>query len=107
MLVAQLCPTLCDLMDCILSGSSVHGILQARILQWVAIPFYRGSSWPSDRTWILALQIDSLPSEPPGRPLQQSTSILYKSLSGFLEVVKLKIKTIQPTEIFYLPGSYF
>ena len=43
-LVAQLCPTLCDLMDCSLPGSSVHGILQARILEWVAIPFSRGSS---------------------------------------------------------------
>ena len=39
MLVAQLCPTLCDPLDCSLPGSSVHGILQARILEWVAIPF--------------------------------------------------------------------
>ena len=38
-LVAQLCPTLCDHMDCILPGSSVHGILQIRILDWVAISF--------------------------------------------------------------------
>ena len=41
--VAQLCPTLCDPMDCI-----VHGILQARILEWVAFPFSRGSSQPRD-----------------------------------------------------------
>ena len=41
-LVAQLCPTLWDPMDCSPLGSSVHGILQARILEWVAIPFYRG-----------------------------------------------------------------
>ena len=41
--VAQSCPTLCDPMDCSLSGSSVHGILQARILEWEAIPFSRGS----------------------------------------------------------------
>ena len=34
------------------SSSSVHGILQARILEWVAIPFSRGSSWPRDRTWV-------------------------------------------------------
>ena len=40
--------TLCDHMDCSLSGSTVHGILQARILEWVAIPFSRGSSWPRD-----------------------------------------------------------
>ena len=42
--VAQSCLTLCDPMDCSLPGSSVHGILQARILEWVAIPFSRGSS---------------------------------------------------------------
>ena len=44
------CPTLCDSMDCSLPGSSVHGILQAGKLEWVAIPFYRGSSWPRDWT---------------------------------------------------------
>ena len=47
---AQLCPTLCDLMDCSPPGSSVHGILQARILEWVAISFSRGSSQLRDRT---------------------------------------------------------
>ena len=50
--VAQLCPTLCDLMDCSLPGSSVHGIFQARILQWVAIFFSRGSSQPRDWTQV-------------------------------------------------------
>ena len=50
LLVTQLYPTLCDPMDCSPPGSSIHGILQARILEWVAIPFFRGSSWPRD--WI-------------------------------------------------------
>ena len=50
--VAQLCPTLCDPMDCSLPGSSVHGILQARILEWVIMTFSRGSSWPKDQTHI-------------------------------------------------------
>ena len=45
-LVAQLCLTLCDPMDCSPPGSSVHGILQARILEWVVISFSRGSSQP-------------------------------------------------------------
>ena len=45
----QSCPTLCDPMDCNLPGSSVHGILHARILEWVAMPSSRGSSWP--RNW--------------------------------------------------------
>ena len=48
--VAQSCPTLCDPMDCCLPGFSVHGIFQARVLEWVAISFSRGSSWPRDRT---------------------------------------------------------
>ena len=43
-LVAQLCPTLCDLMGCSLLGSSICGIFQARILEWVAITFSRGFS---------------------------------------------------------------
>ena len=43
-LVAQSCPTLCDPVNCSLPGSSVHGVRQARILEWVAIPFSRGSS---------------------------------------------------------------
>ena len=50
--VAQLCPTLCDPIDCSLPGSSVHGILQARILEWVAISFSRGSSQSRDWTQV-------------------------------------------------------
>ena len=48
--VAQSCPTLCNPMDCSLPGSFIHGIFQARELEWVAISFSRGSSWPRDRT---------------------------------------------------------
>ena len=48
--VAQLCPTLCVPMDCSLPGSSVHGIFQAIILEWIAISFSRGSSQPRDQT---------------------------------------------------------
>ena len=50
MKVAQSCPTLCNPMDCSPPGSSVHGILQKRILEWVVVPFSRGSSKPRDRT---------------------------------------------------------
>ena len=59
-LVIQSCPTLCDPMDCSPPGSSVHGISQARILEWVAISLSRGPSQPRDGTrvscigsWIL------------------------------------------------------
>ena len=61
--VAQSCLTLFDLVDCNLSGSSVHGILQARTLEWVAMPFSRGSF----QTGSPALRADSLPTEPPGK----------------------------------------
>ena len=50
--VTQSCPTLCDPMDHNLPGSSIHGILQARILEWVAISFSRGSSPPRDRAQV-------------------------------------------------------
>ena len=63
----QSCPTLCDSMDCSPPGSSVHEILQARILEWVAMPFSRGSSPPRDQTQSPALQADSLSSEQPGK----------------------------------------
>ena len=66
-LVAQLCLTHCDPMDCSPPGSSVHGILQARILEWVAIPFSRGSSNAGIEHRSPALQMDSLLSEPPGK----------------------------------------
>ena len=50
--VAQLCLTFCDPMDCSLPGSSIHGIFQARVLEWVAIVFSRESSQPKDRTQV-------------------------------------------------------
>ena len=50
--VTQSCPTLCDPMDCSPPGSSVHGILHARILEWVAISFSKGSSRPRDQTQV-------------------------------------------------------
>ena len=48
--------------------STVHGILQARILEWVVVPFSRGSSNPGIKPRSPALQVDSLPAEPPGKP---------------------------------------
>ena len=54
-LVAQSCLTLCDPMNHDLQGSSVHWISQARILEWVAMPFSRGSSQPRDWTWVYCI----------------------------------------------------
>ena len=50
--LAQSCPSLCHPMDCGLPGSSIHGVLQASVLEWVAIAFSRGSSWPRDWTQV-------------------------------------------------------
>ena len=63
--VAQSCMTLYNLMDCSLPGSSVREILQARILEWAAVPSSRGSSQPRVEPRSSALQASSLPSEPP------------------------------------------
>ena len=80
--VAQLCPTLSYPTDCSLPGSSVHEILQARILEWVAIHFSRRSSWGIE-PGSPALQVDSLLSEPPGNlNLQGSPSCLIPIISN-------------------------
>ena len=73
-LVAHLCPILCDSMDCSPPGSSVHGILQARKLGWVAIPFRR-SSYPGIKPRSPALQANSLLPEPPGKPFKNIRQI--------------------------------
>ena len=67
----QSCLTLCDPMDYSLPGSSVHGILQARILEWVAMPSSRGSSPPRDRTQVSCgscIAGGFFTAEPPGKP---------------------------------------
>ena len=87
----QPCVTLCDLMDCSPPGSSVHGILQARILEWVAMPFSRifltqglNSRLPASP----AFQADTLPTEPPGRPEFEvpegkSSGKVYQEVKGW------------------------
>ena len=80
-LVTQSCPTLCDPRDCSPSGSSVHGILQGRILEWEAIPFSRGLPDPGIERSSPILQAESLPSEPPGKPEIQSITNSKTSFS--------------------------
>ena len=67
-LVAQSCPTLCNPMDCSPPGSSIHGILQARTLEWAVIPFSMGSSWLRIEHEPPTLQVDSLPLSHQGSP---------------------------------------
>ena len=66
-LVAKLCLTLCNPMDCNLPGSSVHRISQARVLQWVSISSSRGSSWPRDRSHVFCIVGGFFTTEPSGK----------------------------------------
>ena len=66
---AQSCPTLCDPRDCSPPGSSVHRIPQARILEWVAMPSSRGSSWTRDRTRVSWMTGRFSTTEQPEKPV--------------------------------------
>ena len=71
--VVQSCPTLCNPMDCSLPVSSVHEILQARILEWVAISPLEDLADPGIKPTSpvsSVLQVDSLPTEPLGKPIK-------------------------------------
>ena len=90
----QSCPTLCNPMDCSLPGSSIHGILQARILEWVVMPSSRGSSQPRDQTCVSCLlhwQAGYLPLVPPGRPTHTHTHT--HTHTQWLTLAKLWYKT--------------
>ena len=76
--VTQSCPTLYNPMDCSPPGSSIHGIFQATILEWVVISFSRRSSQPKDQTRVSCIVGDSLLSEPPGKSQVPPGSLLLK-----------------------------
>ena len=78
----QSCTTLCNPMDCSPPVSLVHGVLQARILEWVAISSYRGSSLPRDQTCISCIGRRILLTEPPGKPILYSRHIIYIHVHG-------------------------
>ena len=85
MLVTQSCLTLCDPVDCSPPGSSVHGILQARTLQWAAISFSRGV-FPTTEFKAAASEAGSSPPEPPGKPRPDPYDSLSFLLWGLLHV---------------------
>ena len=75
-IVTQSCPTLCDPMNCSPPGSSVPVILQGRILEWAAMPSFRGSSQPRDQTQVSHISGGLFTSEPPGKPKNPGVSSL-------------------------------
>ena len=87
--VAQSCPTLCI----------VHGILQDRILEWVAFPFSRGSSQPGFESRSLALQADSLPAEPPGKPKHTGVGSLSLPGAGAINTIQIPKGYVQLIQI--------
>ena len=94
MLVAQSYPTVCDLTDCSPPGSSVHGILQARILEW-GLPFPSPGDLPDPGIEPVssALQADSLPPEPPGKRRANSLRGYFIQLLNF-QMKKTMIKVV-------------
>ena len=86
-LVTQLYLTFFNSINCSLPGYSIHGILQARILEWVAISFSRGSSQPRDWPWVFCIAEFAI--EPPGKPR------MSKFIKILLEVQKNKAKSHQ------------
>ena len=96
--VAQLCPTLCDPMD-----YTPHGILQARILEWVAFPFSRGFSQARDQTQVSCIAGGFFTAEPQGSPnvscrqvqnLNMLIQFVISCWSGFLVVDKTNTKAV-------------
>ena len=101
--VTQLCPTLCDPLDYSLQGSSIHGIFQARVLEWVAISFSRGSFWPRDWTQVSSIASKMiLPSEPPGK--QKAASRCKFQDRIYLISFEL-VKTVLRTRVRLFPTS--
>ena len=85
-LVAQSCLTVCNTLDHGSLGYSVHGILQARIQDWLAIPFSRGSSQPRNQTWISCIAGRFFTSEPPGKPFRDTLGKFQKSHNASLHL---------------------
>ena len=82
----QSCPTLCNPTDCSPPGSSVHGILQVGILEWIAIPFTRGSSLPRDWTRVSYIA-GRFFTEPPGKPKVHPSSVQFSSATQLCQIL--------------------
>ena len=109
----QLCLPLCNPMDCSPPGSSVHGILQAGILQWVAIPSSRGSSWPRDQThisyvscigrWVLSVHFSHSVVSDSLWPPWTAASQVFLSITDSRSLLKLMfIESVMPSNYLTL-----
>ena len=116
-LVTKLCPTLCDPMNCSPLGSSVHGISQARRLEWVAISFSGWSSQPWNQTHAFCRAGRFFSTESTGKP--QATVLQYFVLSCFNKMIEMKLRAegwaeyqlyffffIQEVPLFHLLPEY-
>ena len=105
--VTQSCLTFCDPMDCSLPGSSVHGIFQARILDWVVISYSRGSSWPRD--WTHASYVSCTGRQILCHCATLGSSYHFKYMllicSHFSEVMSLDIKVMGEMYVYLLNTS--
>ena len=92
-LVTQLCPPVCDPMEYSLPGSSLHGILQARILEWLPFPPPGDLPNPGIKPGSPVMQADPLPSEPPGKPHVECIHIFPFCLFLFSTVFIYRMNT--------------
>ena len=99
--------TLCDCLDCSLPGSSVHGILQARIPEWVAISSSGDLPDPGIEPGSSSLQADSLPSEPPEKEGGNKFSSDFLSVRRFTHINTLTLMTLPGAGLssFDIPGQ--
>ena len=109
----QSCPALCNPMDWSLPGSSFHGILQASILEGIAMPSSRGSSQSRDRTWVLCLlhwQAYSLQLAPPGEPIHKCLLLTFMRMQWNIAIntcVCICVSVWGQSKETYLHKSYF
>ena len=103
-LVTQSFLTFCDPMDCSWPGSSVHGILQARTLEWVAMPSSRVSS-QGIKPRTPALQADSLPTEPPGKPKSKEWVAWWAAVYGVAQS-RTRLKRLSSSSLSLLQGIF-
>ena len=108
-LVTQSCLTLFDPMDCSPPGSSLHGILQARILEWVAIPFSRAFSWSRDWTWVSCItgRFFTIWATREWSHVQRCSPTIGSSLPDIVnEVIFLSRRQVKQYHSFLCPFSF-